>query len=89
MSKTVIDTYNFASKSNPDNSYATLVYADGSMSCNCPGWTRRTIGANNLRECKHTQLVENLLANKHHVQTPASRSASAKPVARKVRAFEL
>ena len=52
----------FTSKSNPKNSYETLVYQDGSISCNCPGWTRRvdhSLGG--LRECKHTMLLTELL----------------------------
>ncbi len=33
--------------------YETLQYDDGSLSCSCPGWTRRAI-----RSCKHTRAVE-------------------------------
>lgn len=38
--------------------YETLKYDDGSLSCDCPGWTRRAI-----RSCKHTRAVENGDAN--------------------------
>lgn len=47
------------SKTDPSKSYETLVYSDGSVSCNCKGWTRRVI--NGARSCKHTELVEGML----------------------------
>ena len=50
----------FISKSNPDNSYETLIYNDSSISCNCPGWTRR-VTPSGVRECKHTMLLTELL----------------------------
>ncbi len=39
-----------------DRSYQTLLYADGSTSCDCPGWTRR-VAADGSRSCKHTRSV--------------------------------
>ena len=33
--------------------YETLLYSDGSTSCDCPGWTRRS-----ERSCKHTRSVQ-------------------------------
>jgi hypothetical protein len=48
----------FKSKSNPANSYETIVYEDGNLSCNCPGWTRRT--PKGIRECKHTHIVDQM-----------------------------
>lgn len=61
MSGDVVHRIPFKSKSNPNNSYECLVYSSGSTSCNCPGWTRRNI--NGQRECKHTLLVEAMLAS--------------------------
>ena len=40
------------SSSRGDKSYETLLYIDGSTSCDCPGWTRRA-----ERSCKHTRSV--------------------------------
>ena len=36
--------------------YQTIVYTDGSLSCNCPGWTRR-VQPDGTRSCKHTRTV--------------------------------
>lgn len=36
--------------------YQTLLYADGSTSCDCPGWCRRG-AADGSRSCKHTRWV--------------------------------
>ena len=36
--------------------YQTLVYDDGSITCNCPGWTRRIVDG--VRTCKHVRYVE-------------------------------
>ncbi len=39
-----------------DKRYQTLLYADGSTSCDCPGWCKRT-AADGSRTCKHTRSV--------------------------------
>jgi hypothetical protein len=36
--------------------YQTLLYSDGSTSCDCPGWCRR-VAADGSRSCKHTRAV--------------------------------
>jgi len=36
--------------------YQTLLYADGSTSCDCPGWCKRT-ALDGSRSCKHTRSV--------------------------------
>ena len=36
--------------------YQTLLYADGSTSCDCFGWCRR-VAADGSRSCKHTRSV--------------------------------
>ena len=36
--------------------YQTLLYADGSTSCDCFGWCRRVAG-DGSRSCKHTRSV--------------------------------
>lgn len=54
--KPIAHTFPYVSKSDPSKNYKCLVYKDGTMSCNCPGWTRRVV--NGVRECKHTQCTE-------------------------------
>lgn len=39
--------------SSGSKNYETLLYTDGSASCDCPGWTRRKV-----RSCKHTRGVD-------------------------------
>lgn len=41
--------------------YETIRWSDDSLSCNCPGWTRRNVGG--VRTCKHVRLVETSPAN--------------------------
>ena len=58
MSKPIISrVWTFRSDSNPDTEYETLRYSDASLSCNCPGWTRR-VAADGTRSCKHTRAVD-------------------------------
>lgn len=38
------------SESKPGTFYLTILYSDGSTSCNCFGWCRRKI-----RDCKHVR----------------------------------
>src|SRR3954469_22350969 len=47
--------WTFASSSGR-GTYQTLLYADGSTSCDCPGWCRR-VAADGSRTCKHTRSV--------------------------------
>jgi hypothetical protein len=56
LGKAVLKPFPFKSKSNPLNSYECLLYVDGSISCNCPGWTRQKFAGE--RSCKHTLLVD-------------------------------
>ena len=65
MSKAIITTYFFASDSSPDKVYQTLVYDDGTTSCECKGWVfkRRNVGGD--RTCKHTRMIEAGLADNH------------------------
>lgn len=51
----VIHTYRFRSSSG-SGTYETLLYSDGSTSCDCPGWTKRCV--NGFRNCKHTRAVQ-------------------------------
>lgn len=48
--------YNFRSQSTPEKTYETRLWSEGKMTCNCPGWTRRT-QPDGQRLCVHTRLV--------------------------------
>jgi hypothetical protein len=50
--RTIHKVWTFKSSSS-DKTYETLLYSDGSTSCDCPGWTRRAI-----RSCRHTRAVD-------------------------------
>ena len=53
----------FPSESNPNKPpYETMLNDDESLSCNCPGWTRR-LERSGRRSCRHTRLVEAGLAD--------------------------
>src|SRR4051812_6181252 len=64
MNKPIRQVWTFASDSNPTLEYQTLQYADGSTSCNCKGWTRRT-ASDGSRSCKHTRWVDMGTAERH------------------------
>ena len=66
MNKPVRQIWVFSSDSNPTLEYQTLQYADGSTSCNCKGWTRRT-ASDGSRSCKHTRWVDLKVADQHCV----------------------
>ena len=57
MSQPISQVWTFPSDSNPDKEYETLRYTDGSLSCNCPGWTRR-VAVDGSRSCKHTRWID-------------------------------
>ena len=48
--------FEFPSKSSPGKVYKTLLYDDGTTSCNCRGWTTKK--SEKERECVHTRQVE-------------------------------
>ena len=50
--KTVIRSFQFRSSSNPSLIHTTLLYADGSASCNCKGWANH-VASDGSRNCKH------------------------------------
>jgi len=55
-------TFTYVSRSTPGKKYETLVYPDGSLTCNCPGWTqRKKANPDGTRICAHTQLTEQIL----------------------------
>lgn len=68
MTKPIQRVWTFASDSDSDREYQTLQYADGSMSCNCAGWTRR-VAADGSRSCKHTRWVDLGTADRHCTAT--------------------
>lgn len=68
MNKPVRQVWVFASDSNPESEYQTLQFQDGSTSCDCKGWTRRT-ATDGTRSCKHTRWVDLKVADQHCVAT--------------------
>ena len=60
--KTAVHVWVFDSSSGT-KTYQTLKWSDGSLSCECPGWTRRCVhrltpsGAVIDRTCKHVRMV--------------------------------
>lgn len=60
MKKPIAKMWYFPSSSG-SATYETLQYDDGSISCNCMGWTRR-VAADGSRSCKHTRLIESGMA---------------------------
>ena len=64
-----------------DRRYQTLLYADSSTSCDCPGWCRR-VAADGTRSCKHTRSVLMGTAHQecetsHDYHVPATAPVSA------------
>lgn len=65
MSAEIATVWLFESSTSAGKTYQTLLYVDGSTSCDCPGWTRRCV--NGLRSCKHVRYVEMGVADSHSV----------------------
>ena len=79
MSAAVIaKCWTFAS-SRGGHSYQTLLYADGSTSCDCPGWCKRT-APDGSRSCKHTRSVLMGTADRESESAHDYRSTAAMPV---------
>jgi hypothetical protein len=68
MTKQITRVWTFASDSNPNITYQTLQYQDGTTSCNCKGWTRR-VAADGTRSCKHCLYVDMGIADQHCTAT--------------------
>lgn len=80
-SSPTVKVWYFKSKSKPyDPPYETLLYADGSTSCNCRGWTVKKQGR--PRECRHTRAVEAGMADQmaDHFHDLQSGQAQTHPV---------
>lgn len=58
---TLVKTWTFRSNSNPNKTYETSQYEDGSTSCQCRGWT---FAKNGVRSCTHTRKVEQGIADR-------------------------
>lgn len=74
----LVKTWTFESSSNPNKTYETQLHDGGNTSCNCPGWTKRSV-----RTCKHTRMVEQGIADRYAVSVWESR-LRAVPVAQAV-----
>ena len=77
MSIAISKAWVFASSSG-DRQYQTLLYADGSTSCDCKGWTRR-VARDGSRTCKHVRLVEMGIADSQCLSSLDYRSAKPPP----------
>ena len=63
INKAIAYSWMFGSKSNPNATpHETLQYTDGTISCNCSGWTRR-VAEDGSRTCTHVRMVESGLAD--------------------------
>ena len=66
--KQIIKAWYFGSQSNPNaKPHETLKYGDGSLSCNCRGWTLKVDGQGN-RTCRHCRAVQAGLADDEAVK---------------------
>jgi hypothetical protein len=61
---TLVKTWTFRSNSNPNKTYETSQYDDGSTSCQCKGWC---IARGGVRSCTHTRKVEQGIADQEAV----------------------
>ena len=68
MKKPIHKVWTFRSDSDPDVSYQTLQYTDGTTSCECRGWCRR-VAADGSRSCKHTRWVDLGIADRYCTAT--------------------
>lgn len=78
MSKPISQVWTFGSDSNPDINYETLRYTDQSMSCNCPGWTRR-VAADGSRSCKHIRSIDMGTADQQSTATHSYEALKPQP----------
>ncbi len=81
--------WTFASSSGGGR-YQTLLYTDGTTSCDCPGWCRR-IASDGSRSCKHTRAVlmgtaDRECESRHDSQVPA-RAQTTPPAPRAITPF--
>lgn len=56
MAATIIRAWIFSSSYDENKTYETLLYGDRTVSCSCPGWTRRC-APDGTRSCRHVRLV--------------------------------
>lgn len=57
-----------------ERDYQTLLYKDGKVSCDCPGWTRRLVDG--VRTCKH---VRSVMMNTADVEAVAMQKSGYTP----------
>lgn len=68
--------YLFESSTSQGKSYQTLLYVDGTTSCDCPGWRFKRAA---VRTCKHVRLVEMGQADKHAKECKVYKPLAAQP----------
>jgi hypothetical protein len=57
MIKSIAKMWYFPSSKDPNKTYETLQYEDGSTSCQCRGWINR-VAPDGSRSCTHTRRVD-------------------------------
>jgi len=80
---TLVATYQ--SKSTPGKYYEVARDEMGQLSCNCPGWTRRT-GKNGERTCSHVEKETLKAEMAQRNSTPEMPASLMKPLAKALRA---
>lgn len=67
--KAIATMFIFESESTPGKTYQTLLYMDGTTSCECPGWKfKRKTTPEGDRTCRHVRDVDSGMANRHAVK---------------------
>jgi hypothetical protein len=80
MPKEIATLFIFESESSPGKTYQTLLYVDGSTSCECPAWRfKRKVTGNGDRTCKHVRDVDCGMANRHAVKVVEYATPAAVP----------
>jgi hypothetical protein len=79
MKKPIQKVWTFQSDSDPDVSYQTLQYTDGTSSCECRGWCRR-VAADGSRSCKHVRWVDQGIANHYCTATHDYQQFKPQPI---------
>lgn len=51
--KTIARQLQYRSSHDPSILYTTILWSDGTASCNCPGWCKRKPTPDGARSCKH------------------------------------
>lgn len=78
--KTIVTLYVFASESTAGREYQTLLYSDGTTSCECPGWRykKKTL-PDGSRTCRHIRDIDAGLAARHALRVVEYAVSATRP----------